>query len=559
MKSIEKLLPAIFILIMGSTGLNAQNSSVLEAKANFYWSWTPGPNIGLLNASTGNFNSVQWDMGDGTILNSTPDTDYTYQNPGEYLVTLTVTNSVTGFSDSDSFPVIVGDNRCTAGFLSSPTATPGLTEFRAYPGWSLGPNHTLTWDFGDGTVVETYNEFDMIFTTHQYENPDQTYTVTLTLEYSNCLGTYSAVVNPGATGSCFASFDFEAVSEDGMTIQFTDNSITSSNSEPEDVFWDFGGGTIIPTSDEINPTVLFYDNGSYDISYSIYDEESQCSNSYIQTIVIDANPPLRANFSYAYPAFNSDEVDLYLFTNFSGNYTSYQFDMGNGEILTDIGDGTYAYDAEGDYEICATVFNEINGEEAFFCLPFSTNPDCPVFFTSYNLDDEGTVIFKATYPSFFQPYLSYEWDFGDGTPLVSTENPTIVHEFDQSSALYNVTVTMTSADAFGNVNCVGSFNHFVEIPQLLLSLNDFEASNEITAYPNPSGGMVTVELTSESPFSEIRVIDLTGKVVFYDRIAVNQGLTTRFDMDLANLSNGFYTLIVEDAYQQSSMQIIIQK
>lgn len=62
--------------------------------------------VEALNQSTGDSVSYSWDMGDGTVL-ATTDVTHVYTSPGNYLVTLTVTDLGCGQNDQLSLPVTV--------------------------------------------------------------------------------------------------------------------------------------------------------------------------------------------------------------------------------------------------------------------------------------------------------------------------------------------------------------------------------------------------------------------------------------------------------------------
>lgn len=65
--------------------------------------------------------------------------------------------------------------------------------------------------------------------------------------------------------------------------------------------------------------------------------------------------------------------------------------------------------------------------------------------------------------------------------------------------------------------------------------------NLLTLYPNPSSGMVTINLkTSAFAAGELAVVDLTGRVLYKQNIVVNGGSNAVQELDLSNLSTGAY-------------------
>jgi PKD repeat protein len=141
--------------------------------------------------------SYRWDFGDGSKGNGKVAT-HTYNWPGSYVVTLTVTDNLGG-TNTTSHQVLV--DQPTASFATSPaTLTPNTpATFDASSSSSIaGAIVDYTWDFGDGTTAVDVHASSTA--THSYASA-RTYTVKLTV--TDQLGfsastTQQVVVSPAA-------------------------------------------------------------------------------------------------------------------------------------------------------------------------------------------------------------------------------------------------------------------------------------------------------------------------------------------------------------------------
>lgn len=210
-----------------------------------------------------------WDFGDGsTSTLQNPIHNYTIE--GEFIVTLTVTDTV--FGCSDTYEDIV--------FVSIPTATvdgefghfgcaPLTVDFEesSSPG-ALGELVSWEWDFGDG------NTSDEMEPTHVYDSPG-IYNVALTV--TNSLGCSTTELKPAFVQAIGPDVNFGADTLfapcPDFTVNFTDSTIFGAPIISWD--WDFGDGG---TSALINPTYVYTDFGIYDVSLTVTDIDG-CSRT----------------------------------------------------------------------------------------------------------------------------------------------------------------------------------------------------------------------------------------------------------------------------------------
>lgn len=207
-----------------------------------------------------------WDFGDettGTVQNP----QHTYDDPGVYTVSLTVTNAAGTHTR-------VKDNMVTA-VLGGPAArfkadatygqAPFTVQFSdlSVPGES--PLVSWQWDFGDGSGSTQQNP------EHTYRSSG-VYTVTLTVANEDTSGEEPEERSDTATKTDYItvvrgpSARFEtSVASEPHTLDFTD--ISTPGTSPITAWeWDFGDGDF---SSQQNPRHTFPDAGTYPVSLTV--------------------------------------------------------------------------------------------------------------------------------------------------------------------------------------------------------------------------------------------------------------------------------------------------
>ena len=132
-----------------------------------------------------------------------------------------------------------------------------------------------------------------------------------------------------------------------------------------------------------------------------------------------------------------------------GTIASYQWNFGDGAR----GDGRtddHAYFAAGTYVVTLTIVDPYGRTESTsqsITVGPSTSQPTPLFTFSPTVNRVGqTVNFNASAsrPSNGNTIVSYTWDFGDGTPRVTTASPVIGKSF-SVAATYKVTLLVTDS------------------------------------------------------------------------------------------------------------------
>ncbi|MHC1626307.1 MAG: beta strand repeat-containing protein [Methanoculleaceae archaeon] len=215
-----------------------------------------------------------WDFGDGSEICRLQNPTHTYTTPGQYDVSLTVTNGHGESTETKSSYIKVG-NIVDANFTASPTS--GNPPLRVnFTDMSTGSPTSWSWDFGDGNTSTEQNP------SHTYVTSG-VYTVTLTVE--NAISSDSLERADYITVGASPVADFTGSPTNGtapLTVTFTDQSTGS----PTSWSWDFGDGN---TSTEQNPIHTYVAAGTYDVNLTVSNNVG--TNTALKPAYITVNGP----------------------------------------------------------------------------------------------------------------------------------------------------------------------------------------------------------------------------------------------------------------------------
>ncbi|MHC1626364.1 MAG: PKD domain-containing protein, partial [Methanoculleaceae archaeon] len=195
-----------------------------------------------------------WDFGDGSDISRLQNPTHTYTTPGQYDVSLTVTNGHGENTEMKSSYISVGDV-VDANFTASPTS--GNPPLRVdFTDTSTGSPTSWSWDFGDGNMSSAQNP------THTYVSGG-VYNVSLTVE--NAISTDTLERTDYISVGTLPVADFSASPTNGtapLDVSFTD----LSTGNPDTWSWDFGDGN---SSTEQNPIHTYVSAGTYDVTLTV--------------------------------------------------------------------------------------------------------------------------------------------------------------------------------------------------------------------------------------------------------------------------------------------------
>ncbi len=155
----------------------------------------------------------------------------------------------------------------------------------------------------------------------------------------------------------------------------------------------------------------------------------------------------------------------------------------------------------------------------------------PIAKYRYEADSTDHLRLRFTDLSYFRPE-TWTWDFGDGSPRVSTQSP--YHTFAQNGT-YRVCLTVSNENS-SNTSC--------RTITLGTSSSDDESISraDVSLFPNPVQDYLLITIGEYVPaFGQVMIYDVTGRPVITQRIYYGQN-----SVDMSTLPAGMYVWKVMD-------------
>lgn len=451
--------------------------------------------------------TCNWDFGDGnTSSNDNP--SHTFQTPGVYTVTLTVT-SAAGCSNTTSQTFTVYQS--PAALFSSNGACDGSpVQFYDLSSSVAGPISYWNWNFGDGT--------NSVSAAPQHTFPGNgVYQVTLTVTSINgCMNSYTAPVNvfglPVPLISAISNCAYDPTSFTGVTAVGDTNTYQ--------YLWDFGDGN---NSTMQSATHQYQLAGVYTVSLTMTNSNGCTATA---TLPLTVYPAPDAGFT----ATNACEASGVQITNTStissGSIVNYFWDFGDGNNLSGTVNPTHVYNSAGVYTITLVAISD-NGCTDTVSYQVTVYP-LPVPGFLYGVAEGcGPLAVPFTDSSFVATgtIVSWHWDFGNGTTS-TLQNPVAIYN---QSGTYSVTLTVTTDNG-----CSATVTQ----------------PNIITVHPGPTADFIPnpVQTTILDPV--INFTNLSQGGVNYQWYFGDGSGSTQYEPTHAYSDTGTFvvTLIVENIY-----------
>ncbi len=354
-----------------------------------------------------------WNFGDGTPVYNNQNASHPYSAAGSYTVQLLVISDF-GCSDSITKTVLVHPNP-VANFNNTSVCHTNATQFTDSSTTTFGSISNWSWDFGDGSPLNNTQSPSFLYANAGIYN--------VTLIVDNSFGCGDTITKPVQVYfNPIADFTNSNVCF-GDSMYFINASSVDTSTSIAGYLWVFGDNG--PTNSLQNPSHYYSGAGTFTVTL-ITTTTDGCSNANSAIVKAFDSPTSAFIFS------NTCLVDSAVFTNTSvnpimGSIASWSWDFGDGSpLLTQTpplaGLGVL-YASPGNYQVTLITYSSnlgcsdtLKDSITVFPVPvanFSFSDVC--LNQAINFNDSSTVSNGSI--------VSWSWDFGDGSPIVTLQNP----------------------------------------------------------------------------------------------------------------------------------------
>jgi PKD repeat protein len=385
-----------------------------------------------------------WHFGDGGT-STLPDPIHIYTQPGNYTVTLTITD-ITGCQATKSSAVTINPAPIAAFTASTPGCQNTAVTFTDLSNGNGGNITMWHWVFGDG-LDTTYTTFAQTIT-HSYAQA-ATFSVSLTVYTQNsCEKTYqqNITISPAPV----AGFTYQNTCE-GDATQFSDQTTATGGITIVAWNWNFGdpASGANNTSTLKNPSHTFTAAGTYQVVL-FATNASGCTDSIMIPVVI--NPEPGVDFFTGPVTCDGSPVEFFTDTTQTNIATvqTYDWDFGDGTPHNNLQNPVHTYANPGTYNVTLTITDISGCDNTITHTVTVTSGPVPAFAYQQACMGTATQFTDLSSPPAGSTIASWHWDFGINGVLSDTsdlQNP----EFTYTQAgLYTVTLTVVTENGCSN-------------------------------------------------------------------------------------------------------------
>lgn len=399
--------------------------------------------VSFTNLSENGTNPV-WDFGDGNT-SSASNPVYTYEEDGDYIVTLTTMNECGQSIHNEALTITFAPSI----FINSDITEGCLPATFRFSNESIN-SESVQWEFPGGSPANSSDDNPII----TYATPG-IYDVTIIA--SNEGGTNQFIFGEYITVLEEPESSFISLG-DGLDYDFTNTSVAGQT-----YLWDFGDGD---TSTEYAPSHTYVEEGIYTVTLEV---TNSCGVA-ISTIDLNTYTPPSGNITQNKTAACINENVRYR-SNASDNTLSFEWEMiGASPSTSTVRNPLVQYTSGGTYTVSLTVTNPA-GEETYTAENIVVISEEPIA----NFSQNNTGLTTA-YNNDSENGETYLWDFGDGNTS-NEENPEHTYP---SEDFY--TVSLTTTNICGSNTVTTEFNNYTTPESAFIQNKEVACTGENVRY-----------------------------------------------------------------------------
>lgn len=413
--------------------------------------------------------NYHWDFGDGNFSDSATPT-HVFTTPGAYTITLTYTTAGGCVDSVKKVNGIVVGSKPTANYTADPLDVCAYKKIN-FTDKSAGNPDQWVWFFGDGGSAVDQNP------SHLY-NDTGYFSITLIAINNGCADTITHK-NQVHIHPPIARFSYVKTCSVPLQAIFTDQSIGADY-----WLWDFGDGT---TSTQQNPVHNYLNAGVYNVSLTVTNQASGCSETRTETVQI-IREIADFNLSNAQTCRNTP-VTFDAINSIPGHVSSYTWKFGDGSSISDSSASTsHQYDKASAYNI-TLILKDINGCIDSVTKPFAVQVNGPT--AVFHATVAGTCLnntvnfFDSSYSDGTHPIQQWSWNWGDGNTQNLNSGP-FNHNY---SAPGNYTVSLVVSDSEGCSDTLSKTNAIIiSKPVAAFTADTLSCTSKPINFVNSSSG-----------------------------------------------------------------------
>ncbi len=311
---------------------------------------------------------------------------------------------------------------------------------------------------------------------------------------------------------------------------------TASINNADSLWWDFGDGTGSSAGTEVSHT--YSAPGTYVVSLTVF---GFCDTVVLEQELFFGLPP-QADFTVDFPSGCAPhQVQFDNLSQGTDIDWVWYFPGGMPETSTEA-QPTVSYSEPGQYEVILVVQNAL-GEDSLVQENYIEVVAFPTASFSWIADELEVSFMDASTGDI----TDYQWDFGDGSPVSTVQNP--IHTY-AAYGSYEVTLTVS------NLHC-GSVSQ--EYLLLMPSSSEaFSAAWRFRLSPNPARGSVVFGVDApEAGDASLHLYDLRGREWLRNDLVLQAG-ENRQILLLHHLPKGMYYLTFSTADFLKVWTLVVQ-